>query len=102
MNKYLFGVVTAFSLLVSFAQDAKAQDAKAGWLFRGRCGSYYFGPTCYAPPNYPSTFYYPSCGYVIVSPPVVVDQKGATQKQAPSFQDLPQKKVDPPKVIRLR
>jgi hypothetical protein len=104
MSKYLFGVVAAFALLVSFAQDAEA-----GWLFRGgRCGgSSYSGPTYYAPPTYyyyPSTtYYYPSCnsGYVIVSPPVVVDQKGAAQKQAPSFQDLPQKKVDqpnPPKV----
>lgn len=99
MSKYLFGVVAAFAILVSFSQ------VKAEGLFRGawasRCGSSYSGPTYYAPPTYYYRPYYtPSCnsGYT-VSPPVVADQKGAAQKQAPSFQDLPQRKVNqPPKV----
>lgn len=100
MNKYLFGIVAVFGLLV-----ASAQDAEAGWLFRGgRCGgSYYSGPSYCSPPvyYYPRTtyyYYYPSCnsGYV-VSPPVVVEQpKGKRKPEAPSFQDLPQKKANQP------
>ena len=97
MNKYLFGIVAVFGLLV-----ASAQDAEAGWLRGGRCGGGYSGPT-YSPPvyyYYPQVryYYYPSCnsGYV-VSPPVAAEQlKGKQKPEAPSFQDFPQKKANQP------
>lgn len=98
MSKYLFSVVAVFAIFVSFSQ-AKAEGLFRGWA--SRCGSSYSGPTYYAPPTYYYRPYYtPSCnsGYT-VSHLLWWTKKGAAQKQAPSFQDLPQRKVNqPPKV----
>lgn len=86
MSKYILGIVAMFAMLFF------AQDAEAGWIFRGGwggCGAYY-APNYYAPRTYYHPSYYPSCnsGYV-VSPPVANQFGGAVQKQAPSFLDQP-------------